>query len=54
MAESYGAGMAAMLKSYGGSLLKPRIEVSSNAFNVTLPSLSSGEDQLTPQREGGS
>ena len=35
--EAYGTGMPKIMKAYDGSGMKPKIEVSSNAFKVTLP-----------------
>lgn len=35
--EAYGTGMPKIMKSYNGYGRKPRIEVSNNAFKITLP-----------------
>ena len=35
--EAYGTGMPKIMKAYAGTELKPKIEVSSNAFKITLP-----------------
>ena len=35
--EAYGTGMPKIMRAYAGSGLEPKIEVSSNAFKITLP-----------------
>ena len=35
--EAYGTGMPKIIKAYAGSGLKPKIEVTGNAFKITLP-----------------
>ncbi|MGM9680155.1 MAG: RNA-binding domain-containing protein [Eubacteriales bacterium] len=35
--EAYGTGMPKIMKAYEGSGLKPKIEVTANAFKITLP-----------------
>lgn len=35
--EAYGIGMPKIIKAYEGAELTPKIEVSSNAFKITLP-----------------
>ena len=35
--EAYGTGMPKIIKAYAGSGLEPKIEVTSNAFKITLP-----------------
>ncbi|MCL2110958.1 MAG: putative DNA binding domain-containing protein [Clostridiales bacterium] len=35
--EAYGTGMPNIMRSYGGHAAKPQIEVSDNAFKITLP-----------------
>ena len=35
--EAYGTGMPKIMKAYAESKVKPKIEVSSNAFKITLP-----------------
>ena len=35
--EAYGTGMPKIMKAYDGSGMKPKIEVTCNAFKVTLP-----------------
>ena len=35
--EAYGTGMPKIMKAYQGSALTPKIEVTSNAFKITLP-----------------
>ena len=35
--EAYGIGMPKIMKAYAGAEVKPKIEVSSNAFKITLP-----------------
>ena len=45
--EAYGTGMPKILKAYAGSGVKPKIEVSSNAFKITLPNRNSATRALT-------
>lgn len=45
--EAYGTGMPKILKAYAGSGVKPKIEVSSNAFKITLPNRNSATRDLT-------
>ena len=45
--EAYGTGMPKILKAYAGSGVKPKIEVSSNAFKITLPNRISATRDLT-------
>ena len=40
--EAYGTGMPKIMKAYTESELKPKIEVSSNAFKITLPNRNAG------------
>ena len=35
--EAYGTGVPKIMKAYAGAEVKPKIEVSSNAFKITLP-----------------
>lgn len=39
--EVYGIGMPKIMKAYAGAEVKPKIEVSSNAFKITLPNRNS-------------
>ena len=39
--EAYGTGMPKIMKAYAGAEVKPKIEVSSNAFKITLPNRNS-------------
>ena len=39
--EAYGIGMPKIMKAYAGAEVKPKIEVSSNAFKITLPNRNS-------------
>lgn len=45
--EAYGTGMPKILKAYAGRGVKPKIEVSSNAFKITLPNRNSATRDLT-------
>lgn len=40
--EAYGTGMPKTMNAYGETELKPKIEVSSNAFKITLPNRNAG------------
>ena len=40
--EAYGTGMPKIMNAYGETELKPKIEVSSNAFKITLPNRNAG------------
>ena len=40
--EAYGTGMPKIMNAYTESESKPKIEVSSNAFKITLPNRNSG------------
>ena len=40
--EAYGTGMPKIMNTYGETELKPKIEVSSNAFKITLPNRNAG------------
>lgn len=44
--EAYGTGMPKIMKAYGDTELKPRIEVTSNAFKVTLPNRNTGANSV--------
>lgn len=56
--EAYGTGMPKIVKSYAGTGLEPKIEVTNNAFKVTLPnrntavkeSKSSGAEKTNEER----
>lgn len=37
--EAYGTGMPKIIEAYAGTDLKPKIEVTNNAFKITLPNL---------------
>ncbi len=37
--EAYGTGMPKIMKAYAGTDLEPKIEVTNNAFKITLPNL---------------
>ena len=52
--EAYGTGMPKIMNAYADTELKPKIEVSSNAFKITLPNKNTGENKAailasTPQ-----
>lgn len=40
--EAYGTGMPKIMNAYGETEVKPKIEVSSNAFKITLPNRNAG------------
>lgn len=40
--EAYGTGMPKIMNAYGETELKPKIDVSSNAFKITLPNRNAG------------
>ena len=42
LTEAYGTGMPKIMKAYTETELKPKIEVSSNAFKITLPNRNAG------------
>lgn len=46
--EAYGTGMPKILKAYDGSGLEPRIEVTSNAFKITLPNRNTAIKETYP------
>lgn len=46
--EAYGTGMPKILKAYEGSGLEPRIEVTSNAFKITLPNRNTAIKETHP------
>ncbi|MGE5579776.1 MAG: RNA-binding domain-containing protein [Bacillota bacterium] len=48
--EAYGTGIPKILKSYSGSPVQPRIEVSSNAFKVTLPNTNFRDENAASER----
>jgi len=48
--EAYGTGIPKIMKSYSGSPVKPRIEVSDNAFKVTLPNVNFRDQSETSYR----
>lgn len=45
--EAYGTGMPKIMNAYADTEVKPKIEVSSNAFKITLPNRNAGADQVT-------
>lgn len=45
--EAYGTGMPKILKSYAGSGVQPKIEVTSNAFKITLPNRNATAKETT-------
>lgn len=45
--EAYGTGMPKIMSSYEGSGLKPKIEVTNNAFKITLPNRNAVEKKVT-------
>ncbi len=52
--EAYGTGMPKIMNAYADTELKPKIEVSSNAFKITLPNRNTGANKAvtltsTPQ-----
>lgn len=48
--EAYGTGMPKIMKAYESSVKKPKIEVTDNAFKITLPNLNyQSENENKPQ-----
>ena len=45
--EAYGTGMPKIMSSYEGSGLEPKIEVTNNAFRITLPNRNAVEKKVT-------
>ena len=43
--EAYGTGLPKIMKAYDGSGRKPEIEVTGNAFKITLPNRNAGEKE---------
>ncbi len=43
--EAYGTGLPKIMKSYEGSGLHPKIEVTANAFKITLPNRNTQEEE---------
>ena len=43
--EAYGTGMPKIMNAYADTELKPKIEVSSNAFQITLPNRNTGANK---------
>ena len=43
--EAYGTGMPKIMNAYADTELKPKIEVSSNAFKITLPNRNTGANK---------
>ena len=50
--EAYGTGMPKIMKAYEGSDIKPKIEVTPNAFKITLPNRNVTSKGNTPNLEG--
>ena len=46
--EAYGTGMPKIMNAYTETELKPKIEVSSNAFKITLPNRNAGGNKAEP------
>ena len=44
--EAYGTGMPKIMNAYAETELKPKIEVSSNAFKITLPNRNAGTNHI--------
>lgn len=51
--EAYGTGIPKIMRSYSDSPVQPRIEVSDNAFKVTLPNVNSGDAPAFSGRHDG-
>jgi len=45
--ESYGTGIPKIMRAYSKSSIKPKFEITDNAFKVTLPNISSSESADT-------
>lgn len=52
--EAYGTGMPKIMKAYAGTGMAPRIEVTSNAFKITLPNRNEGRIEDTVPGESKS
>ena len=46
--EAYGTGMQKIMKAYQDCNRKPTIEVTNNAFKITLPNQNLGAEKATP------
>lgn len=49
--EAYGTGMPKIMRAYAGSGMEPKIEVTSNAFKITLPNRNAGITAGTASNE---
>ena len=52
--EAYGTGMPKIMKAYAGTGLEPKIEVTNNAFKITLPNRNAARiayDKLTLEQK---
>lgn len=47
--EAYGTGLPKIMKAYAGTDLEPKIEVTNNAFKITLPNLNFEPDRPAAQ-----
>lgn len=52
--EAYGTGVPKILKAYAGTGLEPKIEVTSNAFKITLPNRNAAAKTSTAPTASGS
>lgn len=52
--EAYGTGMPKIMKAYAGTGLEPKIEVTNNAFKITLPNRNAAKAMDTVSNEGKS
>ena len=49
--EAYGTGVPKILECYDNETVKPQIEVSDNAFKITLPNTNYEHEALAPKKE---
>lgn len=49
--EAYGTGMPKIMKAYAGTGMKPKIEVTNNAFKITLPNINAARTVNTVSNE---
>ena len=49
--EAYGTGMPKIMKAYAGTGLEPKIEVTNNAFKITLPNRNAAKTMATMSNE---
>lgn len=47
--EAYGTGIPKIMKAYAGTDLEPKVEVTSNAFKITLPNRNAAASVTVPQ-----